>query len=339
MTKLSMTTALKSLVFVLIGILAATLMINTLRVPVPGAVHTYTLLMADAEGLVEGNPVKMAGVRIGRVAGVAFQAQPDGTALAAVDVQVEAAQQVPEHVHAAVRYADMLGARYIALSDAGPSAPRRQGNVVPVAATTPPVNLTALMNGFQPLFATLEPKQVNELAQGFVDTFEGRTKSVDLLLRQIGELGANLTANGPVFAELVTNLNTLMSAADARSTQLNELFAGLGQLTGAIVGDSGQFAELLASGDQAVSALAQMMTAAGSSFAGTLTGLNEVTASWIPQTAKFNTFMDRFPVLADRINHSGRYGGFMMLYLCNFTLKGFDLEANIFGPLHSPVCR
>ncbi len=29
----------------------------------------------------------------------------------------------------------------------------------------------------------------------------------------------------------------------------------------------------------------------------------------------------------------------MMLYLCNFTLGAFGLDANIFGPpLHSPVC-
>ncbi len=26
----------------------------------------------------------------------------------------------------------------------------------------------------------------------------------------------------------------------------------------------------------------------------------------------------------------------MMLYLCNFTLGAFGLDANIFGPLHSP---
>ena len=115
-----------------------------------------------------------------------------------------------------------------------------------------------------------------------------------------------------------------MSTADMRSAQLTELFNGLGQLTSAVVGGDGQLTALLDSGDRAVASLAQMMTTAGDSFARSLTGLRGVTKSWMANTPAFETFLDRFPVMADRINHSGRYGGFMMLYLCNFTLKAWD---------------
>ncbi|GAB11161.1 Mce family protein [Gordonia araii NBRC 100433] len=339
MTRLRLLTVIKAVLFVGVGVVAFSLMANTLRTPVHGATADYLLNFADAEGLVEGNPVKMSGVRVGRVAAIELAPQADGTARARVRVSIERAHRVPEHARAAVRYADMLGARYIALSDGGPNTPRRTGNEIPVEATAGPVNLTALMNGFEPLFSALDPKQVNELAQGFVDTFAGRTKSVDLLLRQIASMGSSLAANGPVFARLVANLNTLMSTADSRSAQLTELFVGLGQLTSAIVGDNGQLTALLDSGDRAIGSLAQLMTTAGDSFERSLTGLREVTDAWIPNTPAFETFLARFPVMADRINHSGRYGGFMMLYLCNFTLKAWNLEANIFGPLHSPVCR
>ncbi|UQE75928.1 MULTISPECIES: MlaD family protein [unclassified Gordonia (in: high G+C Gram-positive bacteria)] len=339
MTTLSVTTAIKAFLFVLVGLLAAVLVVNTLRVPLRGPADGYVLMFTDAEGLTEGNPVKMSGVRIGRVESVTRQAQPGGTALAKVTVRIERSHPVPQRVRAAIRYGDMLGARYIALSPGDESTPERRGAQIPVAATTAPIDLTALMNGFQPLFASLKPREVNELAQGFVDTFAGRTKSVELLLRQIGSLGANLRANNAVFARLVTNLNTLMTAAEEHSGELGDLFSGLGRLTSAIVGDDGDFTRLISSGDRALSALAQMMTAGGDSFAGALSGLTDVTAAWIPQTGKFETFLTRLPALADKLNHSGRYGGFMMLYLCNFTLKAGDLEANIFGPLHSPVCR
>ncbi|MEZ5210783.1 MlaD family protein [Gordonia sp. (in: high G+C Gram-positive bacteria)] len=339
MTTLSIRTAFKALLFMVVGLLAAVLVVNTLRVPLRGPADTYVLMFTDAEGLLEGNPVKMSGVRVGRVESVSRHAQPGGTALAEVTVRIERAHPVPERVRAAIRYGDMLGARYVALSPGDATTPARTGRMIPAAATAAPIDLTALMNGFEPLFASLPPKQVNELAQGFVDTFAGRTKSVQLLLRQIGSMGANLQANSAVFARLVTNLNTLMSAAEAHSGELNRLLSGLGGLTSAIVGDDGEFTRLISSGDRALSALAQMMTVANGSFAGALSGLNEVTAAWIPQTGKFETFLTRLPMLADKINHSGRYGGFMMLYLCNFTLKAGELEANIFGPLHSSVCR
>ena len=142
-----------------------------------------------------------------------------------------------------------------------------------------------------------------------------------------------------VFARLVTNLNVLMESVDRRTPQMTELFSGLNQLTSAVVGDGGQLAALLDSGDRAVQALAKVMTVSGDRFEKALVGLNDLTGTWIPQTKRFETFLGQFPDLADRINHSGRYGGFMMLYLCNFTLKAGELEANIFGPLHSPVCR
>nr|WP_202926736.1 MlaD family protein [Gordonia desulfuricans] len=333
-------TVLKAASFVIIGLIAAVLVVNTLRVPVAGATDTYVIDFTDAEGLVAGNPVKMSGVRIGRVDGIRLVHGDNGTAKASVTVEIEKGQVVPERVQAAVRYGDMLGARYIALSPSTDTRiPARSGNEIPLAATTPPIDLTALMNGFQPLFDALEPNQVNDLARGFVDTFEGRQGSVHLLLTQIASMGENLSANGAIFARLVTNLNVLMETAERRSPQMTELFTGLNQLTSAIVGDDGQLGALLDSGDRALSSLAQMMTAADGRFASTLTGLRDVTGSWIPQTAQFEKFLDQFPVMAGKINDSGRYGGFMMLYLCNFTLKAFDLEANIFGPTHSPVCR
>ncbi|MGB3709998.1 MlaD family protein [Gordonia sp. (in: high G+C Gram-positive bacteria)] len=338
MTTLSFSTIVKSALFILVGAIAALLVINTLRVPVGGSVDRYTLVFADTEGIIEGNPVKMSGVRIGRVEGISLDPQADGTSLARVDVAVQSDHPLPERVHAAIRYGDMLGARYIAIEPSN-TAPLRVGNTVAVAATSPPVNLTALMNGFQPLFASLEPKQVNDLAQGFVDTFAGRTKSVELLLRQIASMGANLSANSAVFGRVVTNLNTLMLSADERTGQLNELFAGLGALTTSIVGDQGQLTALFDTGDRAVAALAQMMTSAGDDFTDALTGLKDVTGAWIPNTAGFQTFLERLPVMADKINHAGRYGGFMSLYMCNFTLKAGGLEANIFGTSHSKMCR
>ncbi|EGD54777.1 MlaD family protein [Gordonia neofelifaecis] len=339
MNTLSYRTIVKSALFVIVGVVAAALVMNTLRVPVHGPSDEYILVFTDAEGLVDGNPVKMSGVRIGRVDGVSLDPQDDGTALARVRVRVESGHPLPEHVRASIRYGDMLGARYIAIDDAGPDGPERDGNTVTAAATTPPVNLTALMNGFQPLFASLDPQQVNELAQGFVDTFAGRTKSVNLLLSQIAKMGSNLSTNSAVFARLVANLDTLMGNADQRSGQLKELFAGLGQLTTAIVGDQGRLTSLFDSGDRAIASLAQMMTVAGDDFARSITGLRDVTGAWIPQTEKFETFLAKMPVMADRINHSGRYGGFMSLYMCNFTLKAGPAEVNLFGSSHSQMCR
>ena len=339
MTRLTPRALFKATAFVVIGIIAAILVSNTLRVPVSGSTDDFVIEFTNAEGLVPGNSVTMAGVRIGRVASVDLTSGDQGTAMARVHVQIQENKVIPERVQATVRYGDMLGARYISLDDAGPKGIARDGNTIPVKATTPPVSLTALMNGFESLFSALDPDQANQLARGFVDTFEGRSGSVETLLNQIATMGRNLESNKAVFGQLIGNMTVLMSTVEERSPQMKQLFTGLGQLTNSIVGTDGQLGALLDSGDRAVGALAEMMTASQGQFVSTMNELRDVTGAWIPHTGAFNTFMDRFPVMAGKINNSGRYGGFMMLYLCNFTLKAFDLEANIFGPLHSPVCR
>lgn len=336
--KVSKVALVKALAYMVIGLCAGLLVVNTLRVPVPGETTDYRMLFTSSEGLLPGNPVTMSGVRIGRVEDIALRSAPDGTALSEVTVSISRDHQLPQSITAAIRYADMLGARYIAISRA-PDGANTADSTIPVTATSAPVDLTALMNGFSPLFAVLDPDQVNQLARGFVDTFAGRTSSVQLLLNQIAAMGRNLSANSTVFTQLITNLSAIAGTTAQRTPQLVDLFSGLSQLTSAIVGDNRQFTTLLDSGDRALSSLAQMMTAAGNDFPRALNTLRDVTAAWIPNTARFNDFLTNLPKIAGSINRSGRYGGFMMLYLCNFTLKAFDLEANIFGPLHSPVCR
>ena len=337
MTRLPLSVTLKAFAYVVVGVVAAVIMSNTLRVPVHGDTTGYRIAFHDAEGLTSGNPVTMAGVRIGRVDAVDLRPQKDGTALAEVKVTIAKKYPLPEKVHATVRYGDMLGARYIAL-ESSPDTPARTGNSIPVGATTAAINLTALMNGFQPLFSALDPDQANQLARGFVDTFEGRTGSVETLLQQISSMGQNLAANGAVFTRLMSNLNILMATVDDRGPALTELFDGLGKLSATLIGDNGRLTALLDNGDKAVAALADMMTAAGDNFETSLKGLKNITSAWIPQTGEFTSFLKNFPMLATKLNQSGRYGGFMMLYLCNFTLEAQGLSANIFGPLHSPSC-
>ncbi|STZ88969.1 Mce family protein, Mce5B [Mycolicibacterium fortuitum] len=157
------------------GVLSAVLVMNTLSVPVRGNTVTYQAQFTSVEGLNAGNPVTMNGIRIGRVDSIRFAPNGDGTSRADVDIEVNSDFTLTSNVTAAVRYGDMLGARYVALSDPGgaimdvstdePPARLAAGGVIPLAQTSPAVDLTALLNGFKPLFDALAPEQVNTLTR------------------------------------------------------------------------------------------------------------------------------------------------------------------------------
>jgi phospholipid/cholesterol/gamma-HCH transport system substrate-binding protein len=347
--KIGWVPALKAVGFCLTGVLCGSFVVNTLTVPVRGATDRYTLEFTDVEGLSPGNPVTMAGVRVGRVETIDFADAGGGTSKAVVRIEVESEHRLARDVTAAVRYGDMLGARYIALTQPDGAAidtvvigqspaALEPGGLIPVAQTTPPVDLTALMNGFRPLFDALAPDQVNTLTRGFVETFSGQGQTIATLLAQIGSLSTGLVDRQDVIEQLVDNLASLLGSVEARAPQLEQLLAGLSGLSTSVAGNSDQLITLLGDGNRAVAQMAQAMARSNGAFGRSVTDLKAVTDSWVASTDEFNAFVAKMPEFGAAINRMGSYGGFVNLYLCNFTLKAGDVEANIFGSTHSPVC-
>lgn len=329
-----------------VGVVCGTLVFNTLAVPVRGSTDRYVLEFTDVEGLNVGNPVTISGVRVGRVDSVDVADTDGGAALARVTVEIEGDQVLTGDVQAAVRYGDMLGARYVAITLPEPyvDAPGSTdilapGSVVPISQTTPPVDLTALMNGFRPLFDALPPEEVNVLARNITDTFNGRGDAVAQFLDRVATLTGSLGDRDDILGEVVDNTTRLLGTLDNRRGELTSLVNGLAVLGDSVVGDGARIADFLDAGSATVGELADIMAQSDGAFTRSLTSMTSVTDTWTANTPEFERLVAGLPNFANQINRTGQYGSFVSLYLCNFTLKAGDAEVNIFGPTHSSVCR
>lgn len=330
------------------GLLSGVLVVNTLSQPVRGDTVTYRAEFTSVEGLNVGNPVTMNGIRIGRVDTIDFAGNGNGTSRADVAIEVTSDVALTVDVTAAVRYGDMLGARYVALSEPGGSviplstnaAPTllSAGAVIPLTQTTPAVDLTALLNGFKPLFDALEPEQVNTLTRGFVETFAGQTQTLVTLMAQIAAMTSSMTDHSDTYATLITNVKTLMAAVDSQQPQLEEMLAGLQRMAQSLTESGGQLDLLVDQGNAVLATLSAAVTRTGVEYGDTITNLNSMLTAWGPQTPEFERLLTELPEFGDAINRASGYGGYVSLYLCNFTLKIASHEANIFGRRHSEVC-
>ena len=334
--------------FCAVGILCGLLVVNTLSVPVRGKTVDYIAQFSSVEGLNVGNPVMMNGIRIGRVDSIRFADNGNGTARADVGLEVTAGFSLSSKVNAAIRYGDMLGARYVALSDpggaikavsTGDDAPRLPaGGTIELSRTTPAVDLTALLNGFKPLFDALEPDKVNALTRGLTETFAGQSETLNSLLAQIAVMTTSMGRNKELFGTVLTNLSTMAASVDARRPMLVDLLTGLQRLTAAVEGPDGQLDLLLDQSNAVLTTLAATIADSGEAYGTAITDLNNMLGAWTNATPEFTQFVEKLPRFADAINRSTSYGGFVSLYLCNFTLKIAKHEANIFGSRHSEVC-
>lgn len=324
--------------FAVAGVLAGVVVTNTLSVPVPGDTSEYSAQFTGVDGLRSGNDVTLAGVRVGRVEDVRYTTDgPRSTAV--VEFSVQSNVRVAENISAAIRYGDMLGARYLALvAPAEPSGTLAVGASIPVDRTTPPVDLTALVNGFKPLFEAIDPAQVNALARSIVAAFQGESGTVDSLLAHVATVTGSLTDNEQVLTELIADLDSVVGTMNSHSEDIMRLVSGLTQMSKVVADRNAQLITVLDDGSETVNALSDLLTSGIGPIDTSLDDLDAMTDAWIPNTEQFDETMILLPELASSINHIGDYGGWLNLYTCNFTLKAGDMETNLFGGTHTKIC-
>ena len=84
--------------------------------------------------------------------------------------------------------------------------------------------------------------------------------------------------------------------------------------------------------------LANTVNQSTADYGDTVTNLKTMLQAWQSNDDEFTGLLGKLPEFGDAINRSSSYGGFVSLYLCNFTIKIARHEANIFGRRHSEVC-
>lgn len=142
------------LVFMITTGLATGVLVVTIGNLSFGSTKEYRAEFSDATGVVSGDDVRIAGVKVGNVQDV--EIADDNRALVtftvADDTRIDAA------THATIKYRNLIGQRYISLGQDGQSDDvLTEGETIPVTRTQPALDLTALFNGFKPLFERCRP--------------------------------------------------------------------------------------------------------------------------------------------------------------------------------------
>src|SRR5215472_18219355 len=164
---------IKSVIFVVItGMITTILGLSIAHTGVSATVG-YRAVFSDVTGLTVGDDVDIAGVRVGEVTSVSVYHRN----LALVGFSVQADHPLPASVTATIKYLNLVGQRFMELGQgAGPvGRTLPPGATIPLSRTIPALNLTALFDGFQPLFQTLSPASVIQLTSEIIQVFQGES--------------------------------------------------------------------------------------------------------------------------------------------------------------------
>ncbi|WP_280497735.1 MCE family protein [Nocardia asiatica] len=335
-------------IFAIVSVLVTVVVWNTLARIVSGDTYTYSATFSDVLGLHEGDDVRMAGVRVGKVEKIERARDANlKKSVAKVTFVVQRDQTIYNDTKALVRYQNLIGQRYVALAPgkAPNPAPLKDNGTIPIDRTEPSFDVSGLLNGFQPLFQVLQPEQVNRLSETFIQALQGDGVSLSAFIVQAAQLATDFQRRDAILSDVITNLSGVMSGLAKRGDELETLVTQTRALIGGLY-EQGQ--SLLASTEQiatATTSLVGMMDRIQPSLRNAQNSTSAALTLLLDNGAKLDQAAIDLPNVLSAAGRHTSEGGYANAYLCGLDLSLYGvlfprgLFSQIGGTSHSAVCR
>ena len=306
----------KLLIFIVITTIATGLLVLTIGNVSFSGMKEYKAEFVDATGVVKGDDIRIAGVKVGSVSDVEII---DRTrALVTFDIEDDA--PVTGATNAEIRFRNLVGQRYITLTRGiGDTQPLEEGSTIPVEKTSPALDLTVLFNGFKPLFQALSPSDLNKLSFEIIQVFQGEGGTLESLLDHTASVTQTLASRDQVIGDLIENLNEVLEHIGDRDEQLNELIKSFQIFIGGLKEDR---QAILGSLDR-ISALsvqtADLVDGIREPFVDDIRELRETAGNLDENKAELDRALQVLPIKLTKVGRTAIYGSWFNFYLCEYS--------------------
>ena len=334
--------------FMVVAVTLTWLVYVTLRRDVAGPTTPYAAMFTDVYGLREGDDVRMAGVRVGRVEKIELQGK-----LARVSFVVQDDQRLFGNTVASVTYQNIVGQRYVGLTlgKTGDTAPLPANSTIPIERTDPSFDVGTLLNGYEPLFSVLDPKDADNLTKGVIASLQGDDASIMQLVSQTSTLTDTFAGRDQALGNVITQLNMVVGNLATQNDNLDQVLSQTSRVVSdfdarrpQLMASTGSMARVLrqlsAISDTASPTLNEMITRQP--------GFTQHLLDIEPQLAFTGS---NLPLLLKGLARTTNEGAFANAYACDLNATGFFPGLNDVVPIivdaatpgnkawHTPRCR
>ncbi|MFP8963878.1 MCE family protein [Streptomyces nanhaiensis] len=334
--------------FTVVTVLATTVLAATIVTISFTPEDTYRAVFSDVTSLEEGDDIRVAGVRVGEVESIRIRQEGAGDGggreegeggkdgenggkgkdggngkgprtLAEVVFTVSRDRPLLTSTRAVIRYRNLVGQRYIALTEgAGDGRRLPPGGLIPLKRTQPALDLNVLLNGFKPLFAALSPEDVNKLATEIIRTFQGEGGTVRSLLAHTASLTTTLADRDELIGSVIDNLNSVLDTLDERSTRFSGLLVQLRRVVSGLSGDRKAIGDSLTGINDLTAATAGLIDESRPPLRTDVAELGELAGTLKENEKTVEGVLKRLPNKLDKLTATATYGSWFNFYLCDF---------------------
>lgn len=302
----------------------------------------YHAMFKNVSQLKDGDPVRIAGVEVGKVDSVYIS----GGSKIEVDFNLDSSIDLDRTTRAVVRYKDLVGNRFLELQQAPETkGPLSAGGMIPMSQTTAALNLDDLFESFKPLLGGLNSQQINDVSTELVSVLQGEGGSVYRLLATIGSFTKTIANNDALVGDTIDNLSSALQSLDAHSGTLSDVFVQLQRL---ITGLNADKTPILDSLDQ-IQGVSTQAAALLANLRGPLrTDVDQIGAlsrTLFQQRDTLQEVLDTAPRVQQTLLRLGSHGAYFNFYLCGLQLQLSQTPnsnpnpGTIVGPFYNHAAR
>jgi len=203
------------------GLLAIALVLflafNISSLPLIGGGDHYRAAFSEAGGLLKGDDVRIAGVKVGKVESVDLAGSH-----VQVDFKVTEAVRFGPQTGASIRMKTLLGQKYLALEPAGPGQ-MRQDTEIPLERT---VSSYDIINAFSDLASTAERIDTDQLAKSLTTLateFRDSPPQVKAALSGLSRLSHTVASRDEELKRLLASANTVSGTIAQRNKAVESI--------------------------------------------------------------------------------------------------------------------
>lgn len=296
--------------------------------------NTYHANFANASRLKSGQDVRIAGIPVGKVQGIALK--PDNSVDITFDVNKR--YQLYTSTRAVIRYQNLVGDRFMEITS-GPGDLRKlpSGGTIAKANTQPALDLDALLGGLRPVLKGLDGNKINEVSNAVIELLQGQGGALAELLTTTGAFTQNLAARDQVIGDTINNLNAVLGTVDAKGAQFDASVDQLQQLVTGLAQGRDPIAGAIPPLASATTNLTQLLQNSRRPLQGVIENVRPLATRLDEKKGDVNAIIEPLAENYLRLNALGAYGAFFNIYFCSVRIKingpaGSDILIPFGGP-------
>ncbi|OLR92097.1 MCE family protein [Actinokineospora bangkokensis] len=327
----------KGLIFTVVTVVATLVLGITIANKGNGDTLDYSAKFTDVTSLNVGDDVRMSGVRVGQVEDI----EVVDRRFSRVEFTVDKRWALSPTVIATVKFRNLIGQRYISLDQGTGTGTLPEDAEIPLDRTRPALDLTAMFNGFKPLFQALSPDDVNKLSLEVVQVLQGEGGTVDSLLTHVASLTSTLADKDDVIGRVITNLNTVLSQVNSQGDQLSSLLLTTQQLVSGLAKDSKPIGDALSGIAALTTSTSQLLAEGREPLRRDIDALGALSGTLADNTPQFEKFLQNLPGKYEAIGRLASYGSWLNFYLCSAStdVKPAPGQSGVGLPITAARCR